>query len=83
MSDLSERIKMQARSHAMEARTANATIAEIYQLCSGGRGEPGNWHGAEPVRKVIEDRRQMLAAIDAAGFFLFAHVDGTYTLTQK
>lgn len=56
---LVERLKLEAQAHAQEARTANATIAEIYQVCSGSTGEPGNWHGAEPVRAAI-------AAIKAA-----------------
>lgn len=38
----------------MEADTANATIAEIYGLCTGKTGEPGNWHGAQPVRALVE-----------------------------
>src|SRR5690606_19977461 len=51
---LAERLKLEAQSHAMEARTANSTIHEIYQIVSGGKGEPGNWHGAEPVRAKLE-----------------------------
>jgi hypothetical protein len=51
---LAERLKLEAQSHAMEARTANSTINEIYQIVSGGKGEPGNWHGAEPVRAKLE-----------------------------
>lgn len=54
---LAERLKMEAQIHAGEARTANATIAEIYQLCTGATGEPGNWHGAEPVREMIAASR--------------------------
>lgn len=50
---LAERLKLEAQSHAQEARTANATIAEIYQAVTGKTGEPGNWHGAEPVRAEI------------------------------
>jgi len=43
MSDaLIERLKLEAQSHAQEARTANATIAEIYQLCTEATGELGN-----------------------------------------
>jgi len=53
LSSMSARLKQEAQAHAMEARTANATIAEIYRVCSGGTGEPGNWHGAEPVRERI------------------------------
>lgn len=51
---LAERLKREAQFHASEARTANSTIYEIYQVVSGGRGEPGNWHGAEPVRAKLE-----------------------------
>lgn len=47
---LSDRLKLEAQCHASEARTANSTIHEIYQVLSGGKGEPGNWHGAEPAR---------------------------------
>jgi hypothetical protein len=46
---LAERLKREAVQHAQEARTANATIAEAYQAVTGGAGEPGNWHGAEPI----------------------------------
>jgi hypothetical protein len=45
----------QAQMWKQEARKANATIAEIYQLCSGGKGEPGNWNGAEPVRRKLAE----------------------------
>lgn len=62
---LIERLKNEAQIHAQEARTANATIAEIYQIVTGKTGEPGNWNGAEPVRKCIEELR--LAARSLAG----------------
>ena len=52
---LVETLKQQAQIHAMEARTANAIIAEIYQLCTGASGEPGNWNGADPVRKLVAE----------------------------
>lgn len=55
LESLSERLKQEAQIHAQEARTANSTIAEIYQACSGATGEPGNWHGAEPVRRRIAE----------------------------
>lgn len=45
----------QAQIWKQEARTANATIAEIYQICTGGKGEPGNWNGAEPVRRRLAE----------------------------
>lgn len=59
---LYERCKQQAQVWKQEARTANATIGEIYQLVTGKRGEPGNWNGAEPVRKLIAERDALLAA---------------------
>jgi chromosome segregation ATPase len=55
---LAERVKLEAQMHAQEARTANATIAEIYQVISGATGEPGNWHGAEPVREYVAGLRR-------------------------
>lgn len=52
--NLADRLKQEAQMHAMEARGANSTINEIYQIISGGKGEPGNWHGAKPVRQYAE-----------------------------
>lgn len=49
----SETLKQEAKIHAQEARTANSTVNEIYQLVTGATGEPGNWSGAEPVRKRL------------------------------
>lgn len=49
-----------AQTHAQEARTANATIYEIYQYVSGSTGEPGNWHGAQPVRDAFEKLQAQL-----------------------
>ncbi|WP_418122296.1 hypothetical protein [Variovorax sp. 160MFSha2.1] len=63
---LIERLKTEARLHAQEARTANSTIAEIYRIVSNGTGEPGNWNGAEPVRKCIEGLRAKLASLPPA-----------------
>ncbi|MBO9108791.1 hypothetical protein J5288_08750 [Agrobacterium sp. S2/73] len=51
---LTSDLRLQAQTHAMEARGANSTIAEIYQIISGGKGEPGNWRGAKPVREYVE-----------------------------
>jgi hypothetical protein len=61
--ELVDRLKLEAQCHAQEARTANATLAEIYQLCSGGKGEPGNWHGAEPVRALLGQHAELIAKL--------------------
>lgn len=54
LTELAERLKLEAQGHASEAKTANSTIYEIYQVLSGGKGEPGNWNGAEPARRYVE-----------------------------
>jgi hypothetical protein len=61
--EMVDRLKLEAQCHTQEARTANATIVEIYQLCSGGKGEPGNWHGAEPVRALLGQHAEMVAKL--------------------
>lgn len=63
LNTLVERIKLEATIHAQEARTANATIAEIYQAVTGATGEPGNWNGAQPVIQRIADLESQLAAL--------------------
>lgn len=63
---LAERLKLEAQAHAMEARTANSTINEIYQVVSGGKGEPGNWHGATPVREKLEAMQREMAEMREA-----------------
>lgn len=62
LKNLAATLKLQAQIHAQEARTANGTIAEIYQCVSGATGEAGNWHGAQPVRDVIERLQARLRA---------------------
>lgn len=55
--ELAETLKQQAMQHAHEARTQTSTVHEIYQLITGGTGEPGDWEGAEPVRVVLAAAR--------------------------
>jgi len=62
--DLNGRLQQEAAIHAQEARTANATIAEIYQLISGGKGEPGNWNGARPVRDYVQQHSEVRSALE-------------------
>lgn len=69
---LSERLKMEAQIHAQEARTANATIAEIYQCVTGKTGEPGNWNGAEPVRARLVELEEALE--NCVAFIEDAHI---------
>lgn len=61
-----ERLTQEAQIHAQEARTANRTIAEIYQVVSGATGEPGNWHGAEPVEQALAEKDLEIASIKHA-----------------
>lgn len=57
MRDLVDTLRQQAESWAQEARTHKATVHEIYQAVTGATGEPGNWHGAQPVIAEIERLR--------------------------
>ena len=70
---LAERLKQEAQAHAMEARTANSTIYEIYQIVSGGKGEPGSWHGAEPVRAKLEALERENAELRAERRMIVSH----------
>jgi len=54
LKDLCANLRLQAQCHAGEARAANATIREIYQVVTGARGEPGTWNGANPVREAFD-----------------------------
>ncbi len=53
LKDLTADLRQQAEAHAQEARTQRSTVHEIYQIISGGTGEPGDWNGAEPVREYV------------------------------
>lgn len=65
---LYERCKQQAQIWKQEARTANHTIGQIYQLVTGRCGEPGSWNGAEPVKALIVERDALKAALRATQF---------------
>jgi hypothetical protein len=56
-----QKLKLEAQGHAQEARTANSTIAEIYQHVTEHSGEPGNWNGAVPVAAEL---RRLRSALD-------------------
>lgn len=58
---LADRLRLAAKIHAGEARGANATINEAYQAVTGGTGEPGNWNGAEPIKRALAETRASLA----------------------
>ena len=60
---LNETLKNEAQIHAMEAKSANATINEINQFISGATGEPANWHGAQPVKEFVNNLKAQLAAL--------------------
>lgn len=55
LKNIAERLKMEAQIHAQEARAANGTIREIYQVVTRATGEPGSWEGAGPVRARIAE----------------------------
>ncbi len=63
--DLMDKLILEARIHAGEAKAANATIYQIYQLLTGATGEPGNWNGAEPARSYVEMTNRYREALEA------------------
>lgn len=67
LNELCDKLRMEAQCHAQEARTANAIIYEIYQIVSNGTGEPGNWHGAQPVKKEIARLKAVISALNKDG----------------
>lgn len=56
-----DNLKLQAQGHAMEARSANATIYDAYQAVTGATGEPGNWNGAETIKAELDRLRALVA----------------------
>jgi len=57
-------LRQEAKIHAQEARSQKATVHEIYQIISGGKGEPGDWSGARPVREFVQAKEEQLAAAE-------------------
>ena len=64
MTNLEDRLKLEAQIQAQEARSQRATVREIYQAVTGRTGEPGDWNGAKPVMALIEERDALRARID-------------------
>lgn len=46
-------LRQQAEQWAQEARTQRSTVLQSYQAATGATGEPGDWHGAEPIRERL------------------------------
>lgn len=65
MEALNDRLLLEAQCHAMEARGANATIHDAYQAVTEGKGEPGNWNGAVPIKDELARLRDRLTASEA------------------
>lgn len=63
---LCDRLKLEAQMHSGEARAHKSTVHECYQAASGATGEPGNWHGATPVRDRIATLEAQLEAFREA-----------------
>jgi hypothetical protein len=76
----------QAQIWKGEARCASDTIAEIYQLVTGKKGEPGSWNGAEPVRKLVAERDELAQLLDELADAVAAEVNekggGGYLLAR-
>lgn len=55
LTTLSHHLKQQAIGNAQEMRTQKSIVREMYQVFTGATGEPGDWNGAEPARKVMAE----------------------------
>lgn len=64
MSWRESQLLQQAQIWKQEARCANDTIGQIYQAVTGAKGEPGNWHGAEPVKALVAERDALRAEVE-------------------
>lgn len=66
---LIDRLRLEAQIHSGEARAHKATVHEAYQACTGATGEPGNWHGAQPIKQALataeRQRDEAMAALRA------------------
>ena len=56
-----EAMKLQAQVWASEARAQKATVHACYEAITGKTGEPGDWNGAEPIRRYVAEERDALA----------------------
>ena len=57
--EIADHLKMQAQIWKGEARAQASTVRECYQACTGATGELGDWNGAAPVRKLVEERDRL------------------------
>ena len=55
----------QAQIWKQEATAQRATVHEAYRVCTGNTGEPGDWNGAEPIRKLAAERDALQAKLSA------------------
>jgi hypothetical protein len=55
LQDKCDCLMQEVQCQAQEARTQRTTVWECYQAVTGGTGEPGDWHGAEPVRTRLTE----------------------------
>jgi hypothetical protein len=62
---LVDRLRLEAQTHAGEARCHKATVHEAYQAVTGATGEPGNWHGAGPIKELAHHAERLAADLDA------------------
>jgi hypothetical protein len=84
---LVQKLKLEAQGHAQEARTANSTIAEIYQHVTEHSGEPGNWNGAQPVADELRRLREFVGWVDSwvsrpVGSYSIHAIDGLFGMTR-
>ncbi len=88
-----ERLKLEAQGWAMEARAQKATVHACYEIVTGKTGEPGDWNGADPLRKYVAGLQDTIERLSAPvsdeeleplhekyGYFQFHDAQGAVSL---
>lgn len=70
LKNLCDRLKQQAVQHSGESRCQTSTVHEMYQLLTGGKGEPATWNGALPMRRFVQCVDDVVAQAKALNTWL-------------
>lgn len=71
-----EKLKLEAEGWAQEARTQRATVREAYQAITGATGEPGDWHGAEPIKALVKERNRLREVVKGIRHYAYDTLSG-------
>ena len=64
--NLTDQLQQQAEGWAQEARTQKSSLHDAYQAVTGATGEPGDWNGAEPIKRAFTQQAEKIEALRKA-----------------